>query len=410
MASALPRAGPARPQAPATSPYLRPIADLPPSHARGASHVARAIAPSTPDVTLKRNAIGGSDLVVPEVCMGTMIFGSQVSEADSMKILDHAFDCGVNFLDTAEMYSVPVERATNGNSSKIVGKWMKGKRREDVAVATKVSGRTENMGYVRANRTEPPGEEGPMVVDRANIRAALEGELRRLGTDYVDLFQIHWPDRYVPLWGSSQYKPEMEYKTASFEEQAAAMGELIKEGKIRHWGVSNESTFGLISHCLAADAVGAPRPISTQNSYSITNRTFDSELAEACSPSNFNIGLLPYFALAAGALSGKYLDGANPKGSRFELYPSYLGRMKSDKMTAAVREYAQIAAEAGITPAQLAYSFVKSRWFVPSTIIGATSIEQLKQDLAAFGMDLSEDTLAAIEEVQQRCPNPQNLD
>lgn len=212
----------------------------------------------------------------------------------------------------------------------------------------------------------------------------------------------------MPFFGETRYDVEREYDAVDFEEQAAGMGELIKEGKIRHWGLSNETTFGTMAHCMAADKVGAPRPISIQNSYSLTHRTFDSELAEACSPKNLNIGLLPYFAAAAGALSGKYLDNQKPKGTRFELWGSYLPRFFSDKMQSATREYVRVAEAAGMTGMQLSYLFCKSRWFIPSTIIGATSLKQMEENIAAFGMELDDDVLAAVNEVHMRYPNPQN--
>jgi len=374
--------------------------------------LSQALAPIIPDVTLKQNTIGHSDLVVSEACLGTMVFGSQVQESDAHKIMDYGYERGLNFFDTAEMYSVPQTRDTHGNSSRIVGSWMKGKKRDNVVIATKLCGRgkSEMVGYVAANRTEPPGEASNTVVNLPNARAAVEGELRRLGTDYIDIMQIHWPDRYVPFFGETKYRPEREYDATSFEEQAAAMGELIKEGKIRYWGLSNETTFGTMAHCMAADKVGVPRPISIQNSYSLTHRSFDTELAEACSPSNLNIGLLPYFAAAAGVLSGKYLNNKKPEGARMQLWGSYLPRFFSDQMDAAIAEYVRVAEAAGMTGVQLAYLFCKSRWFIPSTIIGASTLEQMEENLLAFGFELSDDVLAAVDEVHLRYPNPQNTD
>eukprot|EP00803_Ostreobium_quekettii_P006168 evm.model.scf_786.7 EVM.evm.TU.scf_786.7 scf_786:50237-51847(+) len=393
------RPSPARPLPP---PGLRPSIRLPPSRHR--------VAATPPDVTLDRVPLGHSDLTVPEACLGTMMFGSQLSESQAHNVMDFAADCGITFFDTAEMYPVPPDAATHGNSSRIVGAWLRRARREDFVVATKVVGHSEEHGWVLANRTEPPGGGGgPARVDGRSIKAAVEGELRRLRTDYIDVMQIHWPDRYVPLFGRKQYFAEHERDSVSFEEQAAAMGELIREGKIRHWGLSNETTFGVMEHCRAADAVGVERPISIQNSYSLLDRNFETELAEACSPRNMNIGLLPWCAAAAGALSGKYCRG-KPPGSRLSIFKGIYTRFVSERSLRAIEEYVKIAEKAGISGMQLAYLFCKSRSFIPSTIIAASNNEQLEENVRAFGMRMADDVLAAINEVHLRHTNPQNSD
>ncbi|GBG60750.1 hypothetical protein CBR_g12488 [Chara braunii] len=218
-------------------------------------------------------------------------------------------------------------------------------------------------------------------LDRQNILEAADASLRRLQTDYIDLYQPHWPDRYVPLFGSISYDPANERESVPFEETVGAIGELIRAGKIRHWGVSNETTFGVCRIVETCDKLGVPRPISIQNSYSLLHRQFEHELAEACSLSNYNISLLAWSPLAAGSLSGKYLSGELPEGSRFAMFQTFMSRFISGRTKEATSQYAQIAHDIGITPAQLALAFCKSRWFMGSTIFGATSAEQLKEDI-----------------------------
>jgi len=339
-----------------------------------------------------------------------MTFGQQNTEAEAHEQLSFAWDCGVNFLDTSEIYPVMPMRATGGRTSTIIGKWLRGRARDTVVVATKVSGRSQGLEWIPANRTEPRGSESNPRVDAASIRAACEAELRRLNTDYLDLFQIHWPDRYVPGFGASRYQRKQERDYVPFEEQVEAMGRLIEEGKIRHWGLSNETTFGVTMHCLTADRLGVPRPVSVQNSFSLLHRSFETELAEACSPRHFNLGLLPWSAMAGGALSGKYLGGKADPNWRLEIWKSRYQRFRNDRALQATEEYARIAKEAGITPAQLAYAFCRSRDFIPSTIIGATTMEQLRENLGAFAVTLSEDTMAAIDDVHLRMRDPSQMD
>lgn len=203
---------------------------------------------------------------------------------------------------------------------------------------------------------------------------------------------------------------EKEVEFVAFEEQVETMGELIEEGKIRYWGLSNETTFGLTKHCIAADAGGIQRPITIQNSYSLIDRSFETELAEACSPQNLNVGLLPWCAAAAGALSGKYLDSKKPQGARLSIFKGIYKRFVSERSLEAIREYVKVAESAAMTPQQLAYLFCKSRWFIPSTIIAASNIEQLEENIRAFGMEMKDDVLSAINDIHLRYTNPQNTD
>ncbi|KAK9811739.1 hypothetical protein WJX72_009319 [[Myrmecia] bisecta] len=334
-----------------------------------------------------------------------MTWGEQNTQEEAHEQLNMAFEHGVNFLDTAEMYPVAPRAETQGETSTYIGHWLRHRKRDHVIVATKVAGRG-HMEWIPASRTEPRGEEQPTVLDAKSIRTALEAELRRLQTDYVDLFQLHWPDRYKPGFGTRQYKLEREHEYTPFDEQVEEMGRLIKEGKVRYWGLSNETTFGVMSHCQAADQQGVPRPVSIQNCFNLLHRTFETELAEACSPSHLNISLLPWSALAGGALSAKYLNDAKPPGARLTRFPKRYDRWVQPLAAEATAEYAKLARQAGITPAQLAYAFCKSRWFIPSTIIGATSLEQLAENLATADITLEDDMLQAIDEIQMRYREP----
>jgi len=346
-----------------------------------------------------------------------MTWGCQNTEAEAHAQLSFARDCGVNFLDTAELYPIMPDSKTQGRTSEYIGNWLKAQPRDKVIVASKVAGRADGrMTWIPANRTSPPAplSDGPRV-DASNIKAAVEGELRRLNTDYIDLMQIHWPDRYVPKFGESQYCVESERteaSTTSFQEQVEAMGALIQQGKVRHWGLSNETSFGVMRFCSAADAQGVPRPITVQNHFSLLNRTFESELAETCAPAHCDLGLLPWSALSGGALSGKYLPGDDTNRSdqkyRFNMFPGRYQRFESARVNDAVREYSRIAESAGLTPAQLAYAYCRSRWFVPSTIVGATSLSQLRENMGAFtpAARLHPEVLAAIDAVHSYNRNP----
>ena len=359
----------------------------------------------------RRGRLGGSGLLVSEVCLGTMTFGEQNSEAEARALLDSAWERGVNFLDTSEIYPVRPAPETQGLTSEYIGRWLAARPRDSAVVATKVSGRSEGLEWVPANRTKPRGVESNPKLDALSIRAGVEAELRRLRTDYIDLLQLHWPDRYRPNFGANQYKQGREWEAVPFEEQVGALKELVEEGKVRYWGLSNESTFGVCSFSAAARQMGAPPPVSIQNSFSLVGRSFESDLAEACCPDNLNLGLLPWSPLAGGALSGKYLSGEPPLGSRFALFPGRYDRFNSPRVREAVRRYSKLAKEAGMTPAQLALKFCRSRPYVASTIIGATNLVQLAENLDAFAGDgLPEDVLRGIDDIHLAITNPSHTD
>lgn len=342
----------------------------------------------------KNRPLGSSVLSVPEICLGTMTFGEQTDEADAHAQLDYALEHGVNFLDTAEMYAVPARAETCGASESIVGRWLKRQAREKIIVATKVAGPSRNLDWIRG---------GPLAIDRANIRAAVEGSLRRLQTDYIDLYQLHWPERNQPMFGQWQYEPDKERDCTPIRAQLEALAELVGEGKLRHVAVSNEHPWGIMEFTRLADEFGLPRIVSTQNAYSLLNRTYETALAETCHRQQ--VGLLAYSPLAFGHLSGKYLDNPTAAG-RLTQWPNFGQRYAKPNVAPAVAAYAELARSHGLTPAQLALGFVRSRWFVASTIIGASSLAQLKETLPATLTPMHADLLAAIDAIHLRYTNP----
>lgn len=339
-------------------------------------------------------SLGRSDLLVPDVCLGTMTFGEQTSEADAHAQLDYALAAGVNFIDTAEMYAVPARPETSGASEEIVGRWLARQTRDKVIVATKVAGPARSMSWIR---------NGPLALDRTNIRAAIEGSLRRLQTDYIDLYQLHWPERNQPMFGQWQFDPAGERGATPIREQLEALAELVREGKIRQIGVSNEHPWGIMQFTRLADELGLPHIVATQNAYHLMNRVFETGLTEVCHREQ--VGLLAYSPLAFGHLSGKYLD--NPAASgRLTQWPAFGQRYTKPNVIPAVTAYVELARRHGLTPTQLALGFVRSRWFVASTIIGASSLEQLKETLPATQTPISAELLGEIDAIHLRYTNP----
>ena len=369
---------------------------------------SRHLVEATKQGTAARPALrklGNSDLVVHEICLGTMTWGKQNSEAEAHAQLSYAIDeRGVNFVDTAELYPVPAERETQGRTEQYIGTWLKKRgKRSDVVVATKVCGHSDRLTWFRRSG------KGTRV-NRDNIFEAVDKSLQRLQTDYIDLLQVHWPDRYVPLFGGAAYDVAMERDAEPISEQLAALTDLVKSGKVRHIGVSNETSWGVSEWRRIAKQSGMPLICSIQNSYSLIQRgAFETDLAETCSPRNAYVGLLAYSPLAGGALTGKYRDGngksAGPK-SRFNVFQGYMERYNKSLAREAVAQYCEIASKHGLTPTQMALAFVKSRWFVASTIIGATTMEQLKANIDAFEVELSPQCIAEINALYKRYRDP----
>lgn len=339
--------------------------------------------------------LGRSDLDVSEICLGTMTWGEQNDLGDAHEQLDFAVSEGVNFVDAAEMYPVPPRGETQGRTEAILGEWLRKGPRDRVIVATKITAPGRGFGWVR---------NGPTAIDLASVRAALEGSLERLQTDYVDLYQIHWPDRYVPSFGKVAYEPSAERPTVSIEEQLEAFATVVREGKVRYIGLSNETPWGVCEFIRIARERKLPVAVSIQNAYSLLNRTFEMGLAEV--HRHLDVPLLAYSPLAFGHLSGKYLHDAKPTGARLTRFPAFGQRYTKANVAPAVAEYVALARKHGLSPATMALAFVRSRWFTASTIIGATSMAQLRENLASRSVTLPEECLNAIEEIYWRYPNP----
>ena len=338
--------------------------------------------------------IGTGKLEVSSICLGTMTFGQQNTEEEGHAQLDLAVDRGVNFFDTAEMYPVPPRAETVHRTESIVGTWLKKRDRSKVIVATKVTGPNRNMSWIRG---------GPLAFDRKNIREAIEGSLRRLQTDYVDLYQLHWPDRNVPMFGTYRFDPAAEHPTVSILEQLEALSELIQEGKVREIGLSNETPWGVMEFLRHSREKGLPRIVSTQNAYNLINRSFETGLAEISYRER--VGLLAYSPLAFGLLSGKYLDDPKAKG-RLTDFAGFAQRYQKPAVPMALEKYREVAHRHGMSLATMALSFVYGQSFVASTIIGATGMEQLTENLDALNRPLDRGILEEIEKVHLVHMNP----
>ncbi len=337
--------------------------------------------------------LGTSDLKVSALCLGTMTFGEQNSETEAHAQLDYAVSRGVNFIDAAEMYPVPPRAETQGRTENYIGSWLKHQRRDSLIVATKIAGPSRGFAWIRNTPR----------IDRRNLEAAIDSSLKRLQTDYVDLYQIHWPDRYVPMFGQTGYDASQEHDTVPIAEQLQVLAELVKSGKVRHIGLSNETPWGVSEFVKCADKMGLPKIISVQNAYHLMNRGFETGLAEVCH--HAKVGLLAYSPLGFGWLTGKYLADPNTKG-RITLFPGFGQRYAKPNVPVASREYVHIAKEAGLTPAAMALAFVRTRRFTDSVIIGATNQDQLKENLDSAGLVLSAEVLENIEQVHRLYPNP----
>lgn len=343
---------------------------------------------------MKYNYLGESELKVSEICLGTMTFGHQNTIEEAHQQLDTAIAEGINFIDTAEVYPVPPRRETQGRTEAYIGEWLKRQQRDRLIIATKVAG---------PSRHGQPLRDGKQGIDRRNVTQALEESLKRLQTDYIDLYQIHWPDRYVPTFGQTVYDPSKERETTPIAEQLSVFADFIKAGKIRYLGLSNETPWGIATFSQVAKQLGLPKVVSIQNAYNLLNRVFDSALAEACYQEK--LGLLAYSPLGFGVLTGKYLQ-EKPAQARITLFEGFGQRYLKPNVNEAAAAYVEIAQRYQIKPAQLALSFVRSRWFVTSTIIGATSLDQLQENLSSLTVELGEEILAEIDAVHARYPNP----
>jgi aryl-alcohol dehydrogenase-like predicted oxidoreductase len=358
-----------------------------------------ALLPGLKAVDMQYRKLGSSDMMVSSCCLGTMTWGNQNTEEEAAAQMNLAWEAGVNFMDTAEIYPVPVSEEKHGATDRAIAKWLKSnnRARDEVILASKVSGYNERFTWLR---------DGPTRVTRDQIISSVDASLSRLGVDHLDLLQIHWPDRYVPMFGSVAYDCKKERDDAvSFEEQARAMGELVASGKVRAWGLSNETPLGVSEFVAAAKREGAPPPASVQNSYSLLQRSDEVGLVEAMR--HHDLAYLPYSPLSAGVLSGKY-DGLSeaPEGSRLQLFDSYFERYSNTCAPESVGCYKKMAFAHGLSPAALAIAFCDSRPFVTSTIIGATSTEQLSINLQGFGVEWTDELEEEVARIHGFFPDP----
>ncbi len=336
---------------------------------------------------MQRRRLGKSSIVVSDICMGTMTFGSQTDEAEALRILDRSFDAGIDFYDTAEGYPVPPDAKWVGRTEEIVGKWLKTKPREAIILATKVSG--PSHVWFRS-----PLRSGMTSLDRRNIITAVEASLTKLGTDYIDLYQTHWPDHDLP-----------------YEETMEVLDDLVREGKVRVLGCSNETSWGLMKSIAASEAVGGARYHTIQNNFSLNNRRFEDELAQVCRQEG--VSLIPYSPIGGGVLSGKYNDGARPEGARFTRYLGMEGRQAAmgrrfvnEKSLASTARFAEIAKEAGMSTVTLAVAWSKQHDFVASTIVGVSKEDQLDEIFAAIDLVLPAEVMKAIDKVSKEIMYP----
>jgi aryl-alcohol dehydrogenase-like predicted oxidoreductase len=344
---------------------------------------------------MKYRLLGNSGIKVSQICLGTMTWGNQNSQSEAFEQLGYALDQGVNFVDTAELYAIPPEPSTYGATETIIGNWLKqtGKRSE-IVLASKVCGPTAWCPHIR---------KGEARLDRENIFSAVEGSLKRLQTDYLDLYQVHWPERKTNYFGKLGYEESGGGHTTPIEETLAALGELVQQGKIRHIGISNETPWGVTQYLNRARELHLPQIVSIQNPYSLLNRSFEVGLAEVSHREQ--VGLLAYSPLGFGTLSGKYLGSLYPEKGRLTLFPHYQ-RYSTEQGNKATKAYVALAREYGLDPAQMALSFVHSQPFVTSTIIGATTMEQLRCNIASEDIDLPGEMIKAIRDIHQTFPNP----
>ncbi len=346
---------------------------------------------------MKKNRLGNSHIEVSEICLGTMTWGQQNNEADAHSQLDLALEMGVNFIDTAEMYPVPPKLETYSLTEQYIGSWLKKKRdRSSIIIATKVAGRTSSVP------SGPPGlkwiRNGPRL-NKEQIFKALESSLKRLQTDYIDLYQLHWPERAVNNFGQLKYSHQPREDDVPILETLEILGEAVNKGLIQTIGLSNETPWGVMQFLSLSDKLHLPRAVSIQNPYNLLNRSFESGLSEIAI--NEKVGLLAYSPLAGGVLSGKYLDGKSPPNARMTLFEGMSKRYSGNHAENAVRSYKKIAENYNLNFSQMSLNFVTKQNFVSSNIIGATSLKQLNEDLDSINCKLSDDVVASIEEVHK---------
>ncbi len=345
---------------------------------------------------MKYNTLGNTDIRVSRICLGSMTWGEQNTQDEGFAQMDMAVDMGINFFDVAEMYPVPPRPETQGKTEEIMGSWLAERgSRDKIVLATKVTGRSSRnggMGHIRDGAR----------LSKAHIQEAIDGSLKRLKTDYIDLYQVHWPERSTNFFGKLEYEHGDDDGIA-IEETLEALSELVSAGKVRHIGISNETPWGMHEYLRLSEAKSLPRIVSIQNPYNLLNRTFDVGASEIAIREN--VGLLAYSPLAFGALSGKYLNGQRPEGARLTLFTRFQ-RYLGEASETAIAGYVALAKEAGLNPAQMAQAFVNQRQAVTSNIIGATNTAQLKDNIESIDITLDQELLRKIDEIHTQNPNP----
>ncbi len=338
--------------------------------------------------------LGNTELQVSTICLGTMTWGEQNTQNEGFEQMDYALDHGINFFDTAELYAVPPKKETYGKTEEIIGNWFKLKKnRKKVILASKISG--PGLSWIRGGENQ---------FDKKNINLAVEGSLKRLNTDYIDLYQLHWPERSTNYFGKLGYEHEDKKDWNDFETILDSLNDLIKSGKIRYIGLSNETAWGLSKFLEISSSKNLPRIVSVQNPYNLLNRTYEVGIAEISIREKS--GLLAYSPLASGILTGKYRNGALPDGSRMKLFSDRFPRYKTANATNAVEEYYKIAKNFDINLAQMCLKFCEMQKFMTSVIIGATTMEQLKTDVESVNVKINNEVLKKINDIHKLIPNP----
>ena len=341
---------------------------------------------------MKYTTIPNTEINVSKICLGSMTWGNQNNEAEGHQQMDYAIGQGVNFIDTAELYPVPATAELSGRTSKIIGTWLKKSgNRDKVVIASKIAGGGDYTAHIRTTGFSPKA-----------IKEAIDLELERLQTDYIDLYQLHWPERDTNRFGVRNFKLDTKWKD-NFNEVLHSLDGEVKAGRIRNIGISNENSWGTMRYLEESKHHNLPRVATIQNAYSLLTRTFETDLAEVALREN--VGLLAYSPMAFGVLSGKYIKGKADDNARLKLFPRF-ARYSGEKAEDAAKHYLKIAEDNNMTLAQMSLAFVNQQPFVTSTIIGATNIEQLKENIDSIDVTLSEDVLQQIEEVHQAIPNP----
>ena len=344
---------------------------------------------------MKYNKLANIDINVSALCLGSMTWGGQNTESEAHQQLDYAIESGINFIDTAELYAIPVNAETQGLTEKFIGTWLKKRKdREQLIIATKASGPGNFVYHIR---------KGPKFT-KEHLTEALDNSLMRLQTDYVDLYQLHWPERETNYFGQLGYVHKDEDAVTNFQEVLEILQGFIKKGKIRFIGISNETPWGMMKYLELSNKFNIPRIVSIQNPYSLVNRTFEVGLSEM--GIREKVGLLAYSPLAGGLLSGKYLNGNKPQNARFVKWPNYFSRYSHPNTQSAIEAYASLAKKNEISLTEMSLAYVHSRNFLTSTIIGATNITQLKENIDSLKIQLSDDILKEIQTIHLQYPNP----